>query len=123
MSAQHPIILYMGDRKRGSAFANWAQAHDWMVYLPQEAMETLALYITHWPDITILDANAYPDVAAEVYHHLRSIYAHPLLILTNDLQWDAEADEDVFTASPAINNYELMETIGDLLDVQPLPMF
>jgi hypothetical protein len=118
---QHPTILYVGDEKRGQSFAMWAEERGWLVHLPQEAMQALGLYVTYWPDITIIDAEAHPEVADEVYFHLRSIHAQPLLVLTHDLNWDA--DEDVFTASPAMNNYELIETVGDLLDVQPVPMF
>lgn len=114
----HPVILYVGDKRRGQAFVNAAEMHDWLVYQPQTTMEALGLYITDWPDMVILDLDARPAMAAEVYHHLRSIQARPLLVLTRDLDW--EVDEDVFTASPAINHYELMETVGDLLDIQPV---
>ncbi len=110
-------ILYIGDRQRGQSFVNAAEKQGWTVYRPEETMEALGLYVTYWPDITILDENARPEMASEVYFHLRSIQAQPLLILTDDLSW--EADEDVFTASPVINDYELMETVGDLLDLVP----
>ena len=122
MPVQHPIILYVGDPQRGQAFEIWAEAHEWLVYRPQEVMEALGLYITYMPDITILDADALPETVAEVYFHLRSVEANPLLVLTHDLDWDIDADEDVYTVSPVINNYELMETIGDLLNLQPMLM-
>lgn len=121
MSTQHPNVLYVGDAERGHAFLTSVESHGWWVYIPQDTLQALGMYVAYWPDIIVINADSQPDTATEVYHHLRSINAHPILILTRDLHWDVSANDGVFTAPTSISDYDLMDIICDLL--QPMPQY
>jgi hypothetical protein len=95
-------MLYVGGAAQGRAFFDTAEALGSWVYLAEDAAEALGAYIAFTPDAVILDPNAEPEITAEVYHHLRSVEAHPLFILTGDRRWDVSVTEadDVYLIRP-----------------------
>ena len=102
MSYQHPLMVYVGGAAQGRALLDTAQARGAWVYLAEDAAEALAAYVAYTPDAVVLDPTAVPEIAAEVYHHLRSIEARPLFMLSQDRYWDfsvTEAD-DVYLIRP-----------------------
>lgn len=86
MSVQHPNILYVGDSEAGHALAKTIAPLGWFIFVPEDTLAALAMYVTYAPDIAVIDAAARPVFAAEVYHHLRSVEARPLLVLVEEHQ-------------------------------------
>jgi DNA-binding response OmpR family regulator len=118
MSQQHPLILYVGDRAKGRTLLDTALENGGWAYLAEDAAEALGAYVAYTPDAVVLDPQAVPEMAAEVYHHLRSIEAHPIFILTPDRAWDrsvTEADE-VYVLRPDITANELLTYIQTALE-------
>lgn len=113
MSSQHPFMLYVGGVAQGRAFMDLALARGSWVYLAEDASEALGAFLAYTPDAVILDPTACPTCAAEVYHHLRSIRAQPLFVLTLDRDWDVSAREDdlVYLLDPATPPDDLLEYV------------
>src|SRR5690349_10463324 len=84
MSAEHPNILYVGAADEGRALLDAVEPLRWCVYLPEEVREALALYITYFPDVVVLDGES--RQAEAVYYHLSTLAGDtvPLVIWTND---------------------------------------
>lgn len=112
MSAQHPFILFVGNPGRGEDLLNRVESLGWWVYLPEDDLEALGMYITYAPDVVVLDAEAAPEIAANVYHHLSSVHAAPLLVLTSDSTWDAGASNDIYLLPPGIGRDALAARIA-----------
>lgn len=93
MSQQKPLILYIGDADQGRAFLDAALARGAWVYLAEDVEEALGAYIAYTPDAVVLNAYTRPDASAEAYHHLRSIEAQPIFILSEDRGWDRSVTE------------------------------
>jgi CheY-like chemotaxis protein len=77
MSKEHPFILYVGDD--GQVLSEAAESRGWYALLPQDELEALAMYTVYFPDVIILDIRS--DFADDVYFHLRSAGANPILWL------------------------------------------
>src|SRR5262245_46006659 len=95
MSREHPEILYVGDMEQGRALAAAAEAREWYVHTPGETMEALAIYATFFPDIVVIDTLPRVTLAHEVYYHLRSVNAEPMLVLADDRQPGWWGDFDI----------------------------
>ena len=118
MSYQHPLMLYVGGAAQGRAFFDVAEARGSWVYLAEDTAEALGAYVAYAPNAVILDPVAAPEIAAEVYHHLRSIGAAPLFILSPDRDWDVslrEAD-DVYVIRPDAAPDDLFDMIVAALE-------
>jgi len=123
MSAQHPNILYVGDIEQGRALAAAADKRDWYVYTPAEAMEALAMYTTYFPDLVVIDAFPRLSLALEVYFHLRSVNAQPMIVLADDRQPGWWGDFDVHLLSRSISREALLDTVAEVLSTEPSPSF
>ncbi len=117
MSLQHPNILYVGNVAAGKVLLQTVTPDGWWVYQPSETLEALGIYITYLPDITVIDASVQPDFTGEVYEHLRSIQAQPLLVLTNDPTWNAQIllEQGVYLLSPSKTPGQLKAIISFIL--------
>src|SRR6185295_2423818 len=87
MSDQHPMILFVGHHEQGAQLLEAVEPLGWWVYQPQTANETLGMYVSYLPDVVLLDADAAPDVVEEVYFHLASVQADPMIVIGNDALW------------------------------------
>lgn len=112
MSAQHPFILFVGNPGRGEDLLTTVEPLGWWVYTPEDDLEALGMYITFAPDVVVLDAEAAPEIAANVYHHLSSVHAAPLLVLTSDANWNASASDDIYLLPPGIGREALAARIA-----------
>lgn len=83
MSTEHPNILYIGDIERGHALEIAAETHGSYVHLAEDVMDALGMYVVYLPDVIIIDAVHRYTLAQEVYMHLRSVDAKPMLVLAN----------------------------------------
>lgn len=93
MSAYHPNVLYIGNAPRRTEFTTTVETHDWNVFAPTLVEEALAFYVFYLPDIVVIDAtpDAHFDLSnlQEIYFHLHSISAEPMLIISEDwTRWD-----------------------------------
>jgi DNA-binding response OmpR family regulator len=86
MSVKYPMILYVGEMAQGQALAQTVARQGWHVFAADDTLGALGLYITYVPDIIVIDAAARPLLATEVFHHLRSVEARPLLVLVDERQ-------------------------------------
>ncbi len=75
------MILYIGGREAGQALATLVERDGGYVYLPDNLMQALGMYITYFPEIVVIDLSA--DYAQEALEHLRSVDASPLLVITD----------------------------------------
>ena len=87
MSDQHPMILFVGHHERGARLLEAVAPMNWWVYQPQTANEALGMYVGYLPDVVLLDADSAPDMAEEVYFHLASVQADPVIVVGGDGLW------------------------------------
>ena len=87
MSDQHPMILFVGHHEQGAQLLESVESLGWWVYQPQTANETLGMYVSYLPDVVLLDADSAPDIAEEVYFHLASVQADPMIVIASDALW------------------------------------
>ncbi len=107
-------ILYVGDSGRGQSLHAAAAQRGWYVYTPTEVMEALGMFVFYSPSIVVIEAGS--DFAREVYRHLRSIQANPLLFLADQAQqqaWALPTDSRVLPL--ASREDEILSAVGKLL--------
>lgn len=87
---EHLSIIYVGGPGRGEvlrALFGTFGAHLWPAH---EVQEALAFYLFYMPDLVMLDDGGAHEgsstLAGEVYEHLESVGAAPLLVLASRLQ-------------------------------------
>ncbi|MBL8162786.1 MAG: hypothetical protein JNJ61_12435 [Anaerolineae bacterium] len=121
MSRQHPLVLFVGNPARGADLQRQTGQANWWVYLPEDALEALGIYITYLPDVVVLDEAAAPEITHEVYRHLRSVQAAALIVLTSGTDW--QTDSNVTLLPPGIGTTALAEQIIQVIannEVAPL---
>lgn len=91
MSEQHPMILFVGHPEHGAQLLEAVEPMGWWVYQPTTANEVLGMYVSYMPDVVVMDAEAMPDVAGEVYFHLASVQADPMIVIGGDAVWSDRA--------------------------------
>src|SRR3954453_12599824 len=107
------LILYVGKSEAGQALAAVAEQRNDYVYLPENLMQALGMYITYFPQIVILDMSV--DYAAEVLEHLRSVDASPIVLLTEKYI----RSTTIFTLAPDLSAEALMSALERLHQPQP----
>lgn len=120
MTKTNPNILYVGDRETGRELREQVEPRGWWVELADERDEALGVYVTCLPDAVVLDAAFDAQLASDVYHHLRSIEAGPLLVLTEDPCWDYRAPDSVYTMLPPTDLDELARFVDDVVQHNPM---
>jgi hypothetical protein len=76
------LILYVGEREAGQALAALVESEGGYIYLPDSLMQALGMYITYFPDVVVIDMET--SYAQQVYDHLRSVDAKPVILLTDE---------------------------------------
>ncbi len=110
-------ILYVGDPRRGQMLHAAAGERGWYVYTPIEVMEALGQYIFYSPSVVVIEAGSV--YAQEVYRHLRSVGAGPLVILADDAQraeWNVTPSCRVLPRFAAVG--EVIAAITNVLDAR-----
>lgn len=92
MNKQNPVMVFVGER--AESIREQLQPEGWLVYIPTEMMEALAMYVFYVPDVVVIDSK-HPD-AYEVHAHLNSIGADNLLVIGEDTAPDI--DDDILIA-------------------------
>lgn len=118
MSSQHPMILFVGSAQQARDLLAMVEPVGWWVYPAETPNEALGMYVSYLPDVIVLNADTLPEVAEEVYYHLASVEADPLIVIGGHSQW---SDRVVYHL-PA--NAKLTEIIGcaaEATDAEWLP--
>jgi hypothetical protein len=118
MSQEHPNILYVGGIERGQILQAKVRARGWQLYLPLDTLEALAMHVFYYPDITVIDTAAKCRMGTEVYFHLRSAQARPMLILAHENQlnrWGVPSDSTVRVLTHTLGDEALIAAIEDLV--------
>jgi len=87
MSDQHPMILFVGHQEQGTQLLEAVEPLGWWVYQPQNANEALGMYVSYLPDVILMNADSAPDITEEVYYHLASVLAEPMIVIGGDEVW------------------------------------
>ncbi len=118
MSVQHPNVVYVGDLDAGRHLLKAVRPLSWGLYLPSETCEALAMVICYLPDAVILDHSARPIMAAEVYHHLRTLTGScpPLLSLTREAHRPGWVDPQHYRLPPHAGPSRLIAAIRAVVE-------
>ena len=87
MSAEHPMILFVGHAIQGAQLLESVEPLNWWIYQSHTANEALGMYVSYLPDLILMNADAEPDIAEEVYFHLASVQAEPIIVISDDEVW------------------------------------
>lgn len=119
MLREQLIILYVGaDAQMAEWLVDGLEPYEGYVHKPTELLEALGMYITYMPDLVVLDARSAPELAREVYFHLRTVDAEPILILDDgQANWDYPPQSSIRVQTP-VSNADLGSEIGDLLGTE-----
>jgi hypothetical protein len=118
MSQERPNILYVGRYERGQMLQAKVEKRGWHLYLPLDTLDALAMHVFYYPDITVIDTAAKCHTGTEVYFHLRSARARPLLILAREDQldrWGVPSDSTVRVLPHTLCDEDLIAAIEDLV--------
>jgi DNA-binding response OmpR family regulator len=118
MSLEHPNILFVGAVERGQVLQAKVEAMGWQVTLPMDRLEALAMYIFYYPDIVVIDTVGQCHMGTEVYFHLRSAQAKPMLILAREDhldRWNVPYDSAVRVLPHTLPDDELIAMIEELV--------
>ena len=107
------LILYVGRPEAGRALAALAEQRNDYVYLPENLMQTLGMYISYFPQVVIIDMSI--EYAQEVFEHLQSVDARPIVLLTENYI----RSTSIFTLSPDLSAEALMSALERLDQPQP----
>lgn len=109
---KNALILYIGSPERGQALAALAETQNNYVYLPDNLAQALGMYISYFPQVTIIDMSI--DYAEEALDHLRSVDARPLVLLGNRYIRSAS----VYTLSAQISAEALLDALDRTTEAQ-----
>jgi hypothetical protein len=112
-------IIYAGDAGRGAALHAAVSKYGWYIYTPADAMEALGMYIFYSPALVVIETGT--DFAHEVYRHLVTVDARPLLILAtamHEAEWQIPATSEIGVLPLDAGQDEIIAAIGVLLEIQ-----
>ncbi|MCC6804065.1 MAG: hypothetical protein IT319_14380 [Anaerolineae bacterium] len=110
------LILYVGEREAGEALAARVEQDGGFVYLPESLMQVLGMYITYFPEVIVIDMSL--SYADEIYRHLRSVDAAPIILLTDE----HIRSTSVFALPRASSAEAVVEMLERVLQPQRVPI-
>lgn len=115
------LVLYVGGSVRAAALQAATDHRGWYVRHAEDTMMALGIYIVEKPHIVVLeDHPAFPFVA-DVYMHLRSVAAAPLILLTDEPDtWARPADQSVYHLPTAVTGDSLAYAMTHITDTPEL---
>jgi len=95
MSQERLVVLCVGDAETERWITTSIEPYGGIVYRANELLEALGIYVTYAPDIVVLDSRTAPDLTQQMYSHLRTIDAEPILIFDDNSArlFETERDE------------------------------
>src|ERR1041385_8136899 len=114
MSNERLVVVYVGDADTEQWLATSLQLYEGYVYRADELLSVLGMVVSYMPDLVVLDARTAPTLARQVYYHLRTIDAEPILILDHDSEdWDYPEYAQIRVIT-SFQKADLLAEIGDL---------
>lgn len=121
MSTQNPILVFSGSSFRAVELTAMATARGWLLLHETDMLQTLGQVVFFYPDIVIIE-DADPEQAHEVFMHLHSVNAEPMLILTDNPEtWDIARDTGATILRRDAATEHLAATITDILQTREQP--
>ncbi|MDQ3399030.1 MAG: hypothetical protein M3511_14930 [Deinococcota bacterium] len=117
MTLQHVSIVYAGSLERGHALQRALGPHGAHLWPATQAQEALAFYVFYLPDHVIIDDVPDAKRADEVYFHLSSIEAAPMIILSSEPRlglWREVASASTLVLAHDLPDAELLEAVARL---------
>jgi len=110
MSVQHPMILFIGHHEQSAQLLEAVEPLGWWVYQPENANEALGMYVSYMPDVVLMNAEAAPDITEEVYYHLASVQADPVIVIGGDEVW---SDRVTHHLQADVHVAEIIAAVGE----------
>lgn len=116
MNLHNSSIVFVGSEVMGETLEADARRHAVRLWTATEVLQALALYMFYMPDAVVLEADAYPELANEVYSHLSSVGAQPLIVLAGESEsqaWKDVSDETTLVIPRSANGESLLAAIAE----------
>lgn len=116
MSLHHQSIVFVGSEKMGETLEAEARRRAVHLWTATEVLQALAFYTFYMPDAIVLEDGANPELTNEVYFHLSSVGARPLIILSGESEaraWKDVSDETTLVLPRSTNGESLLAAIAE----------
>ena len=116
MSLRNLSILFVGSKEVGEMLEAAAQRPAVHLWRATEVLQALAFYTFYMPDAVLLEDGANPELTNEVYFHLSSVGAKPLIILSDESEsqaWRDVSDETTLVISRSTNGESLLAAVAE----------
>src|SRR5262245_46315608 len=84
MSQERLVVLCVGGADTERWIASSIEPYGGYVYRADDLTHALGMYVSYMPELVVLDTKNAPELATQVYTHLRSIDVEPILILDHE---------------------------------------
>lgn len=115
-------IMFVGSKEVGEMLEAAAQRFGVHLWSATEVLQALAFYTFYMPDAVLLEDGPSRDLTNEVYFHLSSVNAKPLIILSGESEseaWKDVSDETTLVIPRSTNGESLLATIAETTSRTP----
>lgn len=116
MNLQNPSIVFVGSEETGETLETAVQRPAIHLWRATEVLQALAFYTFYMPDAVVLEDGPSVELANEVYFHLSSVGAKPLIILTGESEsqaWKDVSDETTLVLPRSADGESLLAAIEE----------
>ena len=116
MNLQNPSIVFVGSEETGETLETAVQRPAIHLWRATEVLQALAFYTFYMPDAVVLEDGPSVELANEVYFHLSSVGAKPLIILAGESEsqaWKDVSDETTLVLPRSTNCESLLATVAE----------
>lgn len=109
-------IVFLGSEVMGKTLEAYARHRAGHLWTATEVLQALAFYMFYMPDVVVLEDGANPELTNEVYSHLSSVGAQPLIILSGESEaeaWKDVSDETTLVLPRSTNGESLLAAIAE----------
>ena len=116
---ENVLVLYVGDSAKAEALQVATGHRGWYVRHAGDLMTALGIYVIEMPHLILLeDAPEWDDYMGDVYLHLRSVDAAPMILLTDTPHlWARPTDQSVYHLPLALQGASLAYALTHIADV------
>jgi hypothetical protein len=110
----HPRVLFVGSLERAKQLKTDNLHQALKLWTASEVMAALGYYALYMPDLVVIEDIGDTRFADEVYVHLASVGAKPLVVLAAPLRrrlWEELAAPTTFVLPRGIGNQELLSNL------------
>lgn len=112
-------VLYVGSEAGGRGFKAIAGTQGWETYLPESVNEALGMYVFYAPELIVFEGDT--NLAQRVFEHLADVthasprYVEAMLVLSDDVAWDAPEATVLMQVSCCAEPPELFTSVRQLM--------